>query len=592
MADSWDLSRICPSEEDFISRLKKLEETVVNEGGKLQGHLKEDKAFSKLLDLERLLEKEGSALGMFASMRSDLDKRNVKNSEDLSLLSNSFDKMTAVLSYADPEVLSLGEKRVKDFLKTHQEYQEFSYSFVRLFKEKDHVLTKDMEALLSCYAPLSGEGGDLYSTLTVADRIDKEVTLHDGKKVKVTMGNWTRLIEEAKDSKEDREKIFLTLYSYYDEHKNTYGEIYSQVLKTELAQMKARKYSSILESHLSGNNIPTSVFMNLVKTAEEGSAPLKKYYEIKRKYLGLEKFRSYDRFIPLAESNKKFTYEEAKDTFFKSIEKLPLDFQNKAHEVLKDGYVDVYEKEGKRSGAYSEGGDNVHPYILFNFDGGLDSVFTVAHESGHSIHTLYSEENQPLMTQQYTIFVAEIASTFNEHNLMDYFLTSDELSRADKIVLLQKEIDEICSTFYRQTLFAEFEYHMALKAEKGEPISYENCSEEMIALYKSYYGIDIEEEKLKKLVWAYIPHLFYTPFYVYQYATSFAASYQFYKNVKEKKEHAFENYISLLKAGGSDFPIDEVKKAGVDLTTTAPFEAVVEAMTRLVDELEKTLEEK
>ena len=221
----------------------------------------------------------------------------------------------------------------------------------------------------------------------------------------------------------------------------------------------------------------------------------------------------------------------------------------------------------------------------------MEDVFTLAHESGHSIHTLYTEEAQPVVKQNYTIFVAEIASTFNEHNLLDYLMTSGELSKNDKIALLQKAIDQICGTFYRQTLFGQYEYEVAKIAEKGEPIDYSVLSSEMIKLYKQYYGIDISEEKVKPLVWAYIPHLFYTPFYVYQYATSFTASMLIYENVKKGVPGAFDNYIKMLKSGGSTYPIDEVKIAGVDLTKKEAFECVTRRMNELVDQLEKLLSE-
>ncbi len=355
--------------------------------------------------------------------------------------------------------------------------------------------------------------------------------------------------------------------------------------------MRARNYSSIPETHLDGNNVPLSVMETLFDVASNNSEPLKKYYEIRRKYLKLDKHRSYDRFIELAKSDETFTYEQAREMFYDSIKSFPKDYQEKAKEVTREGYVDVYPASGKRTGAYSTGGSGVHPYILLNFNGELDDVFTLAHESGHSVHTLYSMEAQPLMKSNYTIFVAEIASTFNEHNLLDYLLKKGNLSKSSKIALLQKAIDEICSTFYRQALFGQYEYEIAKKAENGEPINHEVLSDEMAELYMKYYGIDIKEEIYKPLVWAYIPHLFYTPFYVYQYATSFTASMLLYKNVKEGKPNAFENHINLLKSGGSEYPIDQVKKAGVDLTKKEPFMAVIERMAYLVDELEKALEE-
>ena len=305
--------------------------------------------------------------------------------------------------------------------------------------------------------------------------------------------------------------------------------------------------------------------------------------------LGLNKHRSYDRFLSLAKSEKQLSYEEAKDLFYKSIERFPEDFQKKAHEVSKEGVVDVYPSDGKRTGAYSSGGGGIFPHILLNFLGTLDDAFTLAHESGHSIHTLYSMESQPILKQNYTIFVAEIASTFNEHNLLDYLLKTGDLSKEDKIALLQKEIDEIAATFYRQTLFAEYELKASQLVEEGKQINYQVLSDIMTSLYKDYYGIDITEEVYKPLVWCYIPHLFYSPFYVYQYATSFATSLELYKRVNNNVPGAFDKYIGLLKSGGSAFPIDQVKAAGVDLTTKEPFQAVVKRMDELVRKLEELL---
>ncbi len=433
-------------------------------------------------------------------------------------------------------------------------------------------------------------GSDLYSQLSVADYTPRKVTLEDGSEIEVSTANWTSLIPQMK-SAEDRKRVFEGLYSYFDSHKNAYAAMYNAVVQSQLANVKSRGYDSILQSHLYHNAIPEEVFLNLVSCARAGAAPLKKYYKIKEKALGLDKIRSYDRFLQLAKSTRKFSFEEAKETFFASIKDFPEDFQAKAHEVLREGFVDVYPASGKRTGAYSSGGNSVHPYILLNYLGELDDVFTLAHESGHSIHTLYSMEGQPALKQNYTIFVAEIASTFNEHNLLDYFLSSPTLSKDDKIYLLQKSIDEICSTFYRQTLFADYEYEIAKLAEAGQPINYQVLSNKMKELYEIYYGINIEEEVYKPLVWAYIPHLFYSPFYVYQYATSFTSSMLIYTKVKAKEEGAFARYIKMLKSGGSEYPLLQVKEAGVDLTSKAPFESVVARMSELVDQLEALLNE-
>lgn len=589
-SNKWDLTKIYKDEESFLKDLEYAKTHIIASYSSLQGKLGIEEGFKAYLLLEREANLLLSRLAMFASMRSDLDKKNIENAKDYSKVEMLFNDYSTAVSFVDPEILKLGKDYVDEFLKNNPEFQDFDFAFDKLFRGAKFVLPFEQERLTSFYGPLSGEGSQLYSLLSVADYVPKKVTLTDGSEVEVNQANWTSLCASC-EKQEDRRRIFESLYTYYDEHKNTYGEIYNTVLQAQIAEKKARGYKSILEEHLYSNNIDENVFHSLVEVASTQNEALHKYYKLKAKYLGLEHHRSYDRFVQLARSEKKYTYEEAKELFFQSIDNFPEDFKNKAREVTKEGYVDVYNQPGKRTGAYSSGGENIHPYILLNFNGELEDVFTLAHESGHSIHTLYSMESQPVVKQGYTIFVAEIASTFNEHNLLDYLMDSGTLSKNDKIALLQKAIDQIVSTFYRQTLFGQYEYEIACKAEKGEPIDYSVLCDEMIKLYKTYYGIDIAEEKVKPFVWAYIPHLFYTPFYVYQYATSFTASMLIYENVKAGKPQAFENYIKMLQAGGSTYPIDEVKIAGVDLTKKEAFESVTRRMTELVDELEKVLEE-
>ena len=586
----WNLTHIYKTQEDFEKDLDYAKKVILPGITELEGKLKNEEDLVKYFDLERKANEVLNHLGRFASRRSDLDKKDVKNLSDLAKIDNLFNDFGSADSYSTPEILSLGKEHREKFFINHPEYKDFDFQVEKIFRGEKFTLPAVEERLLSYYAPLEGSGSSLYSQLSVGDYTPKKITLSSGKEVEVNRSNWTSL-EGSLENPEDRKKVFLSLYSWYNEHKNTYGEIYNSVVQSELSERKARGYSSILQEHLYHNKIDESVFHNLVEAANENAEPLHKYYEIRRKYFGLDHHRSYDRFLSLAKSEKKYTYEEAKEIFFDSIKDYPEDYQKKAQDVLAEGYVDVYPRSGKRTGGYSSGSANVHPYILLNFNGDLEDVFTLAHEAGHSVHTLYSEEAQPLVKQDYTIFVAEIASTFNEHNLLDYFRKSKSLSKNDKIALLQKSIDQIVSTFYRQTLFAQYEYEISQKAERGEPINYQVLSDERTKLYKAYYGIDITEEELKPLVWAYIPHLFYTPFYVYQYATSFTASMLIYKNFRSGTIDAFDNYLKMLKSGGSRYPIDEVKLAGVDLTKKEAFSAVTGRRKELVEELDKLLNE-
>lgn len=587
--NKWDLTYLFKNDDEWNTCVVDSEK-YIEKFASFKGQLGDEKKFVEFCLLDKECDKVLSKAYQYAALASDLDKRNVENAQKEYKVISLFNRLGEATAYVSPEILALGKDKVLGFIDNNKEIEEFRFRFEKLFRNNEHVLDGDSEQLLSFYDPVTSKGGDLYSDLCVADAAPRKCVLSDGKEVEVTQGNWTSLVENA-TCEEDRTKVFETLYSYYDDHKTVLAGIYHTILLSQLADVKARKYNSILESHLFGNNIPTSVFHNLIEVAGTENKGLKKYLKLRQKVLGLEEYHTYDRFAQLAKSDKKYSYEDAKKLFFASVEHFPQDFQDKAHEVLKDGFVDVYEQPGKRSGAYSSSQADLHPFILLNYQDTLDNVFTVAHEAGHSIHSLYSEENQPSTLQNYTIFVAEIASTFNEHNLLDYLIESGSLSREEKIILLQKSIDDIYGTFYRQTLFAEYEYRASKLVEENQPINHEVLSGIMIDLYKKYYDLDITKEKVKPLVWAYIPHLFYTPFYVYQYATSFSASFKLYKNVKEGGKEAFDRYTGLLKSGGSKFPVQQAKEAGVDFEDINTFKAVTERCDELVDQLEKLLNE-
>ena len=586
---NWDLTYHFKNNEEFENALIEVS-NLVQEFKQFEGHLNEEEAFIKYLLLTKEFEIKASKVYQYASLKSDLNKKNVENAANLNRCMMVLYQLSEIVSYAEPEILMVGKDKIMSFIDNNKEVEEFRFSMEKLFHTKDHILDAQSEKLLSLFGPVTSSAGELYSALAVGDGTSEQVKLSTKEVVNVTQGNFRSLIANSTNPK-DRKKIFEAVYKGYEKNKNTYATIYNNALQNNKAVAKARGYNSVLESYLYHNNIPTEVFTNLIEVAGTKNKSLKKYIKLRKKALGLKHYYTYDRFLELAHSNKKYTYEEAKELFFKSIASFPQDFKDKAREVLKDGFVDVEEKEGKRTGAYSSSVVNLHPFILLNFDNTLDSVFTLAHEAGHSMHSMYAAENQPVMTQDYTIFVAEIASTFNEHILLDYFLDSQDATKEEKIMVIQKAIDEIMSTFYRQTLFAEYEYKANEHVANNLPVNHEVLSNIMVELYKKYYGLDITKEGLKQYVWAYIPHLFYTPFYVYQYATSFAASFKLYKEVKENKEGAFEKYIGLLSSGGSKYPVEQAKEAGVDFTKKDAYMAVVERMDYLVDYLEKLLNE-
>jgi len=523
----------------------------------------------------------------YAHLGSDLNLKNVDKMNQNQKVQLLLSKLSQITSYIAPEILSLGEAKVFDFINRDERLKPYKFPYEKLFRSQEHVLDEAREKILANFAATRSVPTALYQSLSVIDRQDEEIILSNGSKVLVTQASFRALLESAPTA-EDRKAIFTSLYKKYVNNKSAFAATYNLVLQQLAANYKSRNYKSALESALFGNNIPESVFLNLKDAAYENTHPLKRYIEIRKKALGMKEYFTYDRFIPLAKSDKKYPYEEAKKLFIESIQGFPQEFVKNQLSAIEDGFVDAYPQDGKRTGAYSSGFYGFHPFILLNHNETLDSVFTLAHEAGHSAHSIFSDAAQPMPIADYTIFVAEIASTFNEHALLDY-LVKKASTKEEKIELLTTALDNIHSTFYRQTLFATYEYEANKLVAEGKPINDQNLSQIMIDLYKHYYDLDITKEPGKQYVWAYIPHLFGTPFYVYQYATSFSASLKIYDNIKSNVPHAFDNYIAMLKTGGSMYPVDEAKIAGADLTDKNTFLAVVKRMEDLLDQLEETL---
>lgn len=579
----WDLTYLYKDLEDFEKGFKETME-IIDKLGSYKGKLNNKDDFKAFFFLQKEFEVTGLKTYQYVSLLSDLNKKDSENSARLQKVQLAYVKLQQALSFEEPELISLGKEKVMSFIDNDQDLEEFRFPMEKLFKRQEHILDDKSEELLSHFTQLTTAGKSLYSSLSVADIEGQDIMLDSGEIVTITNSNYRAFIQKSNSPKE-RQEIFEAVFSYYEAHKNTYASIYKNVLDSDYANAKARNYNSSLESYLFNNAIPTNVYLSLTKVARENTDAIKKYIKLRKEYLGIDDYHTYDRFLDLEKSEKEYEYEESKTLFFNSIKHLPQDFQEKAKSVLSEGFVDVYEQPGKRTGAYSSSMPNLHPFILLNYDKTLGDVFTVAHEAGHSIHSMYAAENQPSTLQNYTIFVAEVASTFNEHNLLDYIIKESKATKKEKIALLQRAIDDILGTFYRQTLFAIYELEAHKLVETSQPITADSLSQIMIDLYKEFYDLDITKEKVKQYVWAYIPHMFYTPFYVYQYATSFAASLKLYEDVKLNKPGAFDNYISLLKSGGSDYPVKQLMNAGVDLTKEDSFYAVVKRLNELVDEL-------
>lgn len=587
----WDLTNYYKTNEDFKSNLLDAKK-LVEKFKEYKGKLGDKESFKEYLSLTVFFIENYEKLYLYALCELDLNRSNTKAMENMQEVSFLFQKLSENTSFEESEILSLGEEYVFSITDSSPEFKQFRFSFENLFRKKEHTPSSVEQSIISKFNPLVDNTRDIFSSLTTGDLKPHFIKLNNGEEIDIRDSNWTTLVSESKDE-DERERIFEAEFKRFEENKNTYAAIYNSVLKSDIALTKSKGFNTSLEMYLYENNIPVSLYTNLIEIAHETAPLVKEYLNLRKKVLGLSKIHTYDRFLDLVDDgdSKKYSYEDARQLFFDSISKFDDEFVEFAHEAVKDGYVDVYPKDGKVSGAYSNSTVKTHPCILLNFNEDLDSCFTLAHEAGHSTHTLFSSKYQPSMTETYTIFVAEIASTFNEHNLLDYLLTKGTLTKNEKIKLIQNAIDNIIGTFFRQTLFAEYEYIAHTMAENGEGITEESLSNIMIKLYDLYYGIDIKEEKVKKYVWAYVHHFFMSPYYVYQYATSFAASLAIYENVKEGKEGAFESYKELLKSGASDYPINLVKRAGVDFTKLDALKAVTKRFSDLLAELKEAFNE-
>ncbi len=586
MLKNWDLTVVYKDWKEWDSSFDNVKQKVALYKN-YQGKLSSFESFEDYYKFDEEVSKEIYKLAVYAHMQNDLNTKDEHNDSKYKQVMMLYSELVQASSFAMPEKISVGEEVINSFIAKSDKLKEYRFSLEDLFRTQEHILDQKSESILANFTELSGITGTLYSALANADKTSKFVTLSDGREVEVTSGNYRAFLMDLK-SQEDRFIVFKAVFERYAENKNTFAAFYNTVAASDWANAKSRNYASSLESYLFNDNVPVDVYKTLINTTKENTETIKRYIELRKKALGIKDYHTYDRFLPLATSNKKYTYEEGLELFYKATEKIPGNFTELAKLALKEGHVDVYEQPGKRTGAYSTSIYGYNPFILLNYNDTLDNVFTVAHEAGHSIHTLLSSEHQPFATSNYTIFVAEIASTFNEHLLLDY-LMEKSTDKQEKIVLLQQAIDDILGTFYRQSLFADFEYQAHTMLEQGQPITHDALSKIMVDLYTQYYGIDILTEEVKQFVWAYIPHMYYSPFYVYKYATSYAASLKIYQDVKSGDELALDKYFGLLKSGGSEYPVDQVIKAGVDLTTKEPFNAVVERLGSLVDQLEKLL---
>ena len=582
----WNLNDIYENYDMWESDLEKFEK-LTKEVPKYKGQIKNSS--EKFVELELLMEKIARLLDrlyLYPYMLKDLDSTDEITSIKMQEIEMIYTKFGTETAWIAPEMLEIPEETMNEWIKKHPELEERRFGLSEMYRLRKHVLSEDKEQLLSHFSQFMGSSSDIYGELSISDMKWNTVKLSTGEEIAVSNGVYSKILATNRNQ-EDRKLAFEALYKSYENSKNTFAAIYRAIIQQNVASCNARSYESCLDRALENKNIPKEVYFSLVNSAQENTAPLRRYIELRKKALKLKEYHYYDNSINIVDYNKVFKYDDAKEIVLNSVKPLGEDYQAKMKRAISEGWLDVFETKNKRSGAYSINIYDVHPYMLLNYQETMDAVFTLAHELGHTLHSMHSSEAQPYSTADYTIFVAEVASTFNERLLLDYMLENSDDS-LEKIALLEQALGNIVGTYYIQTLFASYEYEAHKMIEEYKAITPDILSDIMYNLFKKYFGDSVTIDELQKIIWSRIPHFFRSPFYVYQYATSFASSAKLYENLKTNPESR-EKYLTLLKSGGNNHPMEQLKLAGVDLTKKESFDSVAKEFDRLLDVLEEEL---
>ena len=528
----------------------------------------------------------------YPQLQRDVDTRNQEVSARLQRVQALLAKFGTATAWFTPELLAIPEATTGQWIGQTADLGIYRFPILDAYRQQKHVLDEKGERLLSYAARFNDTPTTAYQELTTSDIKFPKVTLSDGKETTLSPAAYQAVLA-TNYSQADRAKAFENYLQTYAANANTYAALYNGILQRGWFIAQARNFPNTLEAALDGNNIPVAVVETLVGTVRAGGNPLQRYLRLRKKLLGLETYHLYDSSIPIFKTDRLYPYEEAKQMVLASVAPLGADYQAKLAKLLAGGRIDVFENEGKRSGAYSAGVYGAGPYMLMNYNETLNEVFTLAHELGHSLHTVLAYETQPFVTSDCTIFVAEVASTMNERLLLQKLLetTTDPKER---FLLIQHAVDNIVGTFYTQVLFADFELQAHRLAEQGAPITVEVLKNIYGGLLRDYYGEAITADELYRYTWTRIPHFYNSPYYVYQYATCFASSARLYRAVNSgapaERAAATERYLTLLKSGGNDHPMAQLKKAGVDLTQRGTVQAVIDQMDELVTQLEAEAE--
>ena len=583
--DKWAIQDLFATDDDWRAALAKAKEFIPRITA-FRGRLAESGA--ALLSFFRLDDEiilAFDALVHYAQRRSDEDTRVAAYQEMVSQVTRFAVEIQSAAAFETPELLAISDEDMNRLYAEAPELELYRLNIDRIRRRREHVLSDKEEAILAAAGEMAASPDDIYSMLNDADLKFPDAVDKDGNKHPVTHGTFIPLMQSY--DRVLRKSAFDSLYSVYGQFRNTSAATLSAQLKQLLFFANVRKYPSTLDAALDGNEVPTEIYRNLIDAVHRSFAPMYRYVALRKKLLGVDELHMYDLYVPVVDGvEMKFTFEEAKEIALKALAPLGEDYLNLLREGFANGWIDVYENEGKRSGAYSAGA-RVHPYVLLNFKGTLDDVFTLVHEMGHSIHSYLSNKTQPTAYQDYVIFVAEVASTCNEALLMEYLLsvTTDKKERA---YLINHFLEQFRGTLYRQTMFAEFELAANEMTQRGEGTT----AEALCAMYKKlneqYFGPEMNVDEEISLEWARIPH-FYYDYYVYQYATGYAAAIALSRRILREGEAAVKDYLGFLSGGCSADPITLLRGAGVDMASPKPIEDATKLFDEMILEMEKIL---
>ena len=564
-----------------IEAYKKYEGTLAQGAGQLLQSLKDRDALDQL----------SYRVWYYPALQYDQDQRNNTINARRQRVQLLFAKWQQAMSWFQPELLKLPLDTVRQWLAASPDLALYRFAIEEVFRLQAHVLNEQGEKLLSLSGRLGGVPKDSYAALSTADAKFPTITLSSGESVEVSYGQYRKLLATCR-SQADRKLAYEALYDIYLGNINTYATLYNGVMQGDWFEARARGYKTTLDAALFGNAIPTSVVENLIREAKHGVAPFRRYHQLRKRVLGLTDYYVCDAFVPLVDSDARYGYDEVLDWIVAAVTPLGADYQARVRRAFAERWIDVYENQGKRSGAYSAPVYGANPYMLLNYNDTLDAVFTLAHELGHSMHTLLSQETQPFVYSNYTIFVAEVPSTLNEALLLELMLGRAK-TREERAVLLQHAIDNIVGTFYNQVLFADFELEAHRLVETDQPITSETLSGIYSRLLGEYWGDALSPDTRAQHTWARIPHFFQSPYYVYQYATCFASTAKLMEAINDagpaERAAVVTRYLELLRAGGSDHPMTLLKTAGVDLAQPDTVRAVAKQLDTLIDRLEREL---